>query len=430
MNTTSVTLDAIRIDGGTQARAELNQMTVAEYADAMAEGAKFPPVVVFFDGVDNWLADGFHRYFGAKKINARDIEVDVRDGTKRDAILFSLGANANHGLRRTNADKRKAVETLLADPEWVKWPDTEIAQVCGVGRHFVRAVRKDLTCTPNASDGDVQPTYRKYINKHGQESVMNVARIGSSQSKTRQLTEEELRLLATAPAPCVYVLHDGNVCKIGWSRYPRQRVEGLLSQSPYATVIAVAAGGNKEERMLHKEFACERDSGEWFVVKPEDVVAAIERLGLQFKTKHGTTATMKTGNVGRTKEKPEQAAEKPQAPAPHALATLEDEDLADAMGADPVELLNDLQRENEALLAQIKTLTAEDTKAELHKMILQRDHAVRQQSEAMDRAALSQKREKRSKHLLMRCGKAVGEEDPEKIPAIVEAMARTYRKAA
>lgn len=113
-----------------------------------------------------------------------------------------------------------------------------------------------------------------------------------------------------------------------------------------------------------------------------------------------------------------------------ALAASEDQELADAMGADPVELLNDLQRENEALLAQIKTLTAEDTKAELHKMILQRDHAVRQQSEAMDRAALSQKREKRSKHLLMRCGKAVGEEDPEKIPAIVEAMARTYRKAA
>ena len=102
----------------------------------------------------------------------------------------------------------------------------------------------------------------------------------------------------------------------------------------------------------------------------------------------------------------------------------------DDMGADPMELLKELQSECEALHAQINTLTADDTKAELHKMILQRDHAVRQQSEAMDRAALSQKREKRSKHLLMRCGKAVGEEDPEKIPAIVEAMARTYRKAA
>lgn len=102
----------------------------------------------------------------------------------------------------------------------------------------------------------------------------------------------------------------------------------------------------------------------------------------------------------------------------------------DELDADPLEMLEELQRDNDALQKQIDVLTATDTKAELHKMILQRDHAVRQQSEAMDRAAQSQKREKRSKALLMRCGKAVGEEDPDKIPATVEAMVRNYRKAA
>ena len=101
------------------------------------------------------------------------------------------------------------------------------------------------------------------------------------------------------------------------------------------------------------------------------------------------------------------------------------------MGADdPLEMLKEMQQDLEAAHKQIEILTQDDTKAELHKMILQRDHAVRRQSEEMDKAFASQKREKRTKALLMRCGKAVGEDDPEKIPATVEAMARTVRKAA
>ena len=37
------------------------------------------------------------------------------DGGLRDAILFSVGANAAHGLRRTNADKRRTVLLLWED---------------------------------------------------------------------------------------------------------------------------------------------------------------------------------------------------------------------------------------------------------------------------------------------------------------------------
>ena len=54
-------LDAIRLDGETQARVALDSTQVAEYAEAMRDGDKFPPIVVFHDGSDYWLADGFHR---------------------------------------------------------------------------------------------------------------------------------------------------------------------------------------------------------------------------------------------------------------------------------------------------------------------------------------------------------------------------------
>lgn len=135
-------LNAIRIDGGTQSRVEINMEAVADYAEAVKVGIEFPAVVVFHDGSDYWLADGFHRYHAHKQADKASIHAEVRNGTARDAILYSLSANCTHGLRRTNADKRKAVQTLLADAEWAAWSDRKIAEACGVGHPFVAALRR------------------------------------------------------------------------------------------------------------------------------------------------------------------------------------------------------------------------------------------------------------------------------------------------
>ena len=146
-------IKAIRIDGGTQSRVEINGEAVSEYADALAAGASFPPVVTFFDGVDHWLADGFHRFHALNKVGAASIDADVRHGTQRDAMLFSFGANGTHGQRRTNADKRKAVSSMLADAEWATWSDRKIAEACEVTHPFVAAIR-----TPKVVTVTTQPT--------------------------------------------------------------------------------------------------------------------------------------------------------------------------------------------------------------------------------------------------------------------------------
>jgi hypothetical protein len=44
-----------------------------------------------------------------------EIDADVRQGSLRDAILCAVGTNAEHGLRRTNRDKRNAVDAELQD---------------------------------------------------------------------------------------------------------------------------------------------------------------------------------------------------------------------------------------------------------------------------------------------------------------------------
>lgn len=145
-------LKKIRIDGGTQPRARIDSEVVADYAARIEEGDSFPPVVVFHDGAENWLADGFHRYHARAAMGALDIEVDVRPGTQRDAILFGCGANIHHGLRRSNADKRKAVTTLLTDEEWSKYSDGKIAEICAVSQNFVSEIHRQLKSDLSSDD--------------------------------------------------------------------------------------------------------------------------------------------------------------------------------------------------------------------------------------------------------------------------------------
>ena len=155
-----------------QPREAINTGTVAEYAEQMMDGAAFPPVIVFKEGKNNWLADGFHRVFAAEEAGITEIEAEVRLGTKRDAILFSCGANAKHGLRRSHNDKRRAILALLNDKEWSKWSDREVARQCAVNHETVGTVRKTLT-------GEIA-SKKTYRTKHGTVTSMDTSNIGKS----------------------------------------------------------------------------------------------------------------------------------------------------------------------------------------------------------------------------------------------------------
>ena len=52
---------AIRLSARVQQRVEMNMAMVGEYAESMQRDDVFPPIDVFYDGEDYWLADGFHR---------------------------------------------------------------------------------------------------------------------------------------------------------------------------------------------------------------------------------------------------------------------------------------------------------------------------------------------------------------------------------
>ena len=134
----------IRLDGGTQVRERIDEALVEEYAERMQEGDLFPPPIVLFDETFYWLADGFHRLMARLKLGKADIECRVFEGTQRDAVLVALKANSAHGLRRSNSDKIRAVQVVLADQEWSKKSTRWIAEICGVSRPFVEGVRGQL----------------------------------------------------------------------------------------------------------------------------------------------------------------------------------------------------------------------------------------------------------------------------------------------
>lgn len=194
-----IEISKIRIDGGTQPRGELYSSAIEEYADAYLSGAQLPPVTLFYDGDDYWLADGFHRVAAAKAAGKTEICEHITPGTRRDAILFAVSANAQHGLRRSNADKRRAVEMLLRDEEWSKWSSREIARRCAVGHDLVESIRSlYLAETP---DGDTQTT--RTVQRNGKTYEQNTANVGKNKSKSKansKTTEKPHKKDETPPA--------------------------------------------------------------------------------------------------------------------------------------------------------------------------------------------------------------------------------------
>jgi hypothetical protein len=135
------------MDGGTQPRATIDFDAVFDYMDAMTDGANFPPVIVYYDGTDYWLADGFHRVKAAEKADHEEITCEVHQGTQEDAQWYSFSANKTNGLRRTNDDKHRAVKAALMHPKGAGQSDSQIARHVGVDHKTVAAWREKLEAT-------------------------------------------------------------------------------------------------------------------------------------------------------------------------------------------------------------------------------------------------------------------------------------------
>lgn len=164
----------IRTDGGTQTRAALNAFTLDEYYQAMERGAQFPPIDVYYDGSEYWLADGFHRLAAVEKMQNEAIECRVHQGDRRAAILHSVGANAQHGLQRSRDDVNRAIAMMLRDSEWQQWSDSAIANKVGCSNKTVAARRGEMVAAGEIEDSGIR--------KDANGRLMNTSKIGDGPS--------------------------------------------------------------------------------------------------------------------------------------------------------------------------------------------------------------------------------------------------------
>lgn len=191
--TQAINIDLIRMDGGTQPRQGIFWEVAYEYGDLMAEGVKLPPVTVFYDGAEYWLADGFHRVHAAKLQEIATLAADVIQGTLEDAQWYSFGANKSHGLMRSNDDKQRAVQAALKHPKCAGLSDRAIAKHVGVDQKTVGTWRAKLS-------EELPKIDKRTVTRNGATYEQNTSNIGKSRADTQPMHGEQSQAEAQ-PAP-------------------------------------------------------------------------------------------------------------------------------------------------------------------------------------------------------------------------------------
>lgn len=216
---------------------------------------------------------------------------------------------------------------------------------------------------------------------------------------------------------------------------PGQQAAIVASAQDWAK--AQTRGGDRksdQSATLHFDSAAARAAESGASVRTQKMADAVAKADpeLAKQVAHGEVTLPKA--LAKVKGKDKKAAKPAEAKkkAPPSAQAARSEDAECEAGDDDTaaDLLADLQADVERLTALVKVAEADDLKAEAIKWRRMYDDAVRKQADAMDAVKRAEKREAWNKKQLMRCGKAVGESDPDKIPAAVEAFVKANDKVA
>lgn len=144
MKVTKYPFRELVLDERCQARTEKYPEAIDDYAAAYRDKAELPPIDVFLVNGVPWVVDGFHRVAALAVTRTEWVRCRVLgDGTEEQAVWQALAANKSNGIRRTKADKRKAVLAALESPIGNDQSSRVIAEHVGVSHEFVSRVRAE-----------------------------------------------------------------------------------------------------------------------------------------------------------------------------------------------------------------------------------------------------------------------------------------------
>jgi len=186
MNTEMISLDKITVDDSLQVREFIDLTTVDSYRVLMKSNGPLGSLDVFSTGNGKFLlANGWHRLEAAEQLGWKEIDCEVHTGDKRDAQLFAIRANTYHGRHLTREERRRAVRTLLEDPEWFQWSNAKIARHCGLSAPTVATLRDAFINEEVLKSADSRASLknslsdkRTRMDKYGNVSTINTTNIG------------------------------------------------------------------------------------------------------------------------------------------------------------------------------------------------------------------------------------------------------------
>ena len=241
------------------------------------------------------LYGGFHTHRAALNAFGADhklsvlvnINIDIPEECRVPALLAG-GENASHGKRRTNAEKREAVDRWLKcehAEDSNKWSDAYIAKMTKTSTGYVR--KRDKVLRKELGEAFDRPEER-YSVRMGKIQVIDVSTRRTSKPKPEESTETEAlprsedvtRSIRKPPAQLerngwpaegilVVYFVQGEVTrriKIGETDNLIERITNLRGSqsSEKLTVLGWMEADENTERELHDQFAGDRAHKEWF----------------------------------------------------------------------------------------------------------------------------------------------------------------------
>lgn len=143
ISTRKVHISDLVLDERCQARERIDSDAVGEYSASYAAGVELPPPAVYSVSGKLYVVDGYHRVPAAIKAGLEFLRVViVGEGTIDDAEWFATGVNKDHGVRRSNADKRRALRMALETEIGVEQSTQTLAKHVGVSVELATEVRR------------------------------------------------------------------------------------------------------------------------------------------------------------------------------------------------------------------------------------------------------------------------------------------------